>query len=234
LSGVIGGVDLSRTETFVLNRTVQKENRIDLAGLVRYLLDSDVEKRKLVAIAGAPGSGKSTFVETLRDRLDRDRPGLARILAMDGYHFDDRVLEARGHRARKGAPHTFDVDGLEAMLQRLSIDNGKDIAVPIFDRSLEIARAGADVIPASARLILVEGNYLLLDDPAWAPLRRYFDATVMLDVAREVLIDRLAARWRGYGMNEAEVREKLDGNDLPNAELVLSRSVTAQFIVANF
>lgn len=212
---------------------MQNENRIDLSALAGHLLGLEVERRKLVAIVGAPGAGKSTFVETLLERLNHDRPGFARILAMDGYHYDDRVLEARGDRARKGAPHTFDVGGLEAMLERLALDSGKDIAVPIFDRSLEIARAGAAIIPGSARLILVEGNYLLLDDPAWAPLRRHFDVTVMLDVPREVLIARLVGRWQGYGMDEAAVREKLEGNDLLNADLVLSRSVAAQFIVAN-
>jgi pantothenate kinase len=216
---------------------MQKENRTDLAGLTQYLLDLNADAngtRRLIAIAGAPGAGKSTFVETLRDRINRDRPAFARILAMDGYHFDDRVLEARGDRARKGAPHTFDVGGLEAMLGRLSADDGKDVAVPVFDRSLEIARAGVEIIPASARIVLVEGNYLLLDDPAWAPLRRYFDVTVMLDVPRQALVDRLVARWRGYGMSEAAVQEKLESNDLLNADLVLSRSVAAQFVVANF
>lgn len=215
---------------------MQTENRIDLAGLTQYLLDLSSAAngtRRLVAIAGAPGAGKSTFVETLRDQINRDRPAFARILAMDGYHFDDRVLEARGDRARKGAPHTFDVGGLEAMLVRLAADDGKDVAVPVFDRSLEIARAGAEIIPASARIILVEGNYLLLDDPVWAPLRRYFDVTAMLDVPRQRLVDRLVARWRGYGMSDAAVQEKLEGNDLLNADLVLSHSVAAQFIVAN-
>jgi pantothenate kinase len=217
-----------------VNIAPPEKNRIDLSHLIEYLRGIEGVPRRLIAIAGAPGSGKSTFVESLRDALNDDRPGVAAILAMDGFHFDDRVLEARGHRARKGAPHTFDVGGLAAMLERLKADDSQEIAVPIFDRSIEIARAGAEIIPASARLILVEGNYLLLDDLAWAPLRNYFDVTVMLDVPREVLIDRLIARWRGYGMDEAAVRAKLDENDLPNADLVLSHSVAAQFVVPNF
>jgi pantothenate kinase len=221
-------------EPIVVNTETPQPLRVDRERFIEHLLEMKGDARRLVGIAGAPGAGKSTFVELLRDALDRERPGYACLLAMDGYHFDDRILDARGDRSRKGAPHTFDVGGLEAMLERLSADNGKDIAVPVFDRSLEIARAGADIIPASAKLILVEGNYLLLDDPAWAPLRRYFDMTVMLDVPRDVLIRRLAARWRGYGMDEAAIREKLDANDLPNADLVLSRSVGAQFVVANF
>ena len=214
--------------------TQPEQSRIDLAQLIDYLRRlRDGGGRKLIAIAGAPGAGKSTFVQSLCEALNRDRPGSASILAMDGFHYDDRVLEARGDRARKGAPHTFDVGGLAAMLQRLAADDGCEIAAPVFDRSLEVARAGADIIPPSARLILVEGNYLLLDDPAWAPLRRFFDVTIMLDVPRPVLIDRLAARWRGYGMDEARVRTKLEGNDLINADLVLSKSVAAQFVVAN-
>ncbi|KHJ60194.1 nucleoside triphosphate hydrolase, partial [Burkholderia glumae] len=77
------------------------------------------------------------------------------------------------------------------------------------------------------------GNYLLLDDAAWAPLRAMFDTTVMLAVPRAVLIERLAARWQGYGMDEAAILAKLDGNDLPNVDLVLGGSVPADFLVAN-
>ena len=223
-----------QTEPFAVNIAPPENNRIDLPRLIGYLRGMEPVPRRLIAIAGTPGSGKSTFVESLYDALNDDRPGVAAVLAMDGFHFDDRVLDARGHRARKGAPHTFDVGGLASLLKRLKADDGEEIAVPVFDRSLEISRAGAEIVQPSARLILVEGNYLLLDDPAWAPLRRYFDVTVMLDVPREVLIDRLVARWRGYGMDEAAVRAKLDENDLPNADLVLSHSVAAQFVVANF
>lgn len=216
-----------------MDRTPSEPHRLDLPLLVEHLRGSQRAARRVVAIAGAPGSGKSTFVESLAEQLNADRPGFAHVLAMDGYHFDDRVLEARGHRPRKGAPFTFDVGGLAAMVDRLRADDGEDIAVPVFDRSLEIARAGAAIIPASARLVLVEGNYLLLDDPSWLPLQRRFDVTVMLDVPREELIERLIARWRGYGMDEPAIREKLQGNDLINADLVLSGSVPAHYVVAN-
>ena len=124
---------------------------------------------------------------------------------MDGFHFDDIVLNARGHRPRKGAPHTFDVDGLAATLARLAADDGREVAVPVFDRSIEIARAGARIIGPATRLVVVEGNYLLLDDPAWARLRGHFDATVMLAVPMPVVearlrrpLGRLRARGRGF------------------------------------
>ncbi|BAX60992.1 hypothetical protein [Burkholderia stabilis] len=207
--------------------------RVDCAELAAHLLRTQQAARRVVAIAGAPGAGKSTFVERLRARIDEDAPGLASIVAMDGFHYDDRVLGARGDRARKGAPHTFDVDGFAALLARLRADDGRDVAVPVFDRSLEIARAGADVVPASARLILVEGNYLLLGDAPWDALRPSFDVTAMLDVPRATLVERLTARWRGYGMDDTALRAKMDGNDLVNIDTVLSRSVRADFSVDN-
>lgn len=206
---------------------------VDFTALVAALADADPAARRIVAVAGPPGAGKSTFAERLREALDAPAPGRAALLAMDGFHYDDRVLEARGDRPRKGAPHTFDIDGLGAMLARLKADDGREIAVPVFDRSIEIARAGAAIIPAGARIVVVEGNYLLLDDPAWAPLRAFFDLTVMLQVPRAVLVERLSARWQGYGMSVAAIVEKLDGNDLPNVDRVLTGCVAADFRVEN-
>ena len=204
---------------------------VDLAGLVVRLAADQGEARRLVAVAGPPGSGKSTFTERLHAALASHVA--AEVLPMDGYHYDDIVLNARGHRDRKGAPHTCDVDGFAAMLARLRADDGRDVAVPVFDRSIEIARAGARIIPAATRLILVEGNYLLLDDPDWAQLRPLFDTTVFLRVPEAELARRLAARWEGYGLDPDTVRAKCEGNDLPNARLVNSSSVGAEFQVEN-
>ena len=191
------------------------------------------DRRLVVAIAGPPGSGKSTFVEHLRQSLNAASPGVADILAMDGYHYDDAILAARGDRPRKGAPHTFDVDGFAAMLDRIRKDDGRPIAVPVFDRDLEIARACARIVEPTARIILVEGNYLLLDDPAWAPLRQRFDVTIMLAVPQAILVERLTARWTGYGLEGAAMTTKMEGNDLPNMGLVLEMSVAADFEVEN-
>jgi pantothenate kinase len=125
------------------------------------------------------------------------------------------------------------VDGFAAMLARLSADHGRDVAVPVFDRQIEIARAGARIIPAGTRLIVVEGNYLLLDDPEWEPLRENFDVTVSLVVPESEIVARLTARWAGFGLAGEALRVKLEENDLPNARLVLEHSVPADFAVAN-
>jgi hypothetical protein len=133
--------------------------------LVRSTAELDASRRVVVAIAGAPGSGKSSLAKRLVARLNEVAPGRAALLEMDGYHYDDHVLIERGLRACKGSPDTFDVFGLLHMLDRLKHNQEDEIAVPVFDRDLEISRAGARLISRSVRALVVEGNYLLQSMP---------------------------------------------------------------------
>ena len=110
--------------------------------LVRSTGELDASRRVVVAIAGAPGSGKSSLAKRLVSRLNEVAPGRAALLEMDGYHYDDHVLIERGLRACKGSPDTFDVFGLLHMLDRLKHNQEDEIAVPVFDRDLEISRCG--------------------------------------------------------------------------------------------
>ena len=204
---------------------------IDIDSLTHLLQDRGGDSRCITAIVGAPGSGKSTLSEALAARMNATSPGSAAVFPMDGYHYDDMILNARGWRARKGAPHTFDVGGFAAMLTRLSDNSEAEIAVPVFDRSIEIARNAARIIPLSVRHVIVEGNYLLLDAPGWRDLRNQFDISVYLDVPPEELRRRLSERWANVAPEERKM--KLDGNDLPNAELVQSSSLPADFTVSD-
>lgn len=198
-------------------------------GLAQRLSTDLRPSRRIVAIVGAPGSGKSTVAERLVDQLNAGAAGSAALFPMDGYHYDDAILIARGLRPRKGAPETFDVAGLLNMLGRLKANQEDEIAVPVFDRDLEISRAGARMIPRTARVIVVEGNYLLLREPPWAHLRPMFDVTVSLDVAEDVLRARLTQRWRSYGLPPAEIAAKVEGNDIPNGRFVIANSLPADF-----
>jgi pantothenate kinase len=203
--------------------------QLDVAGILQVVRERGRSVRSLTAIAGAPGSGKSTLAEVVVARLNEEAPNRAAVLPMDGYHFDDLVLVPRGLRPRKGAPDTFDVAGFYHMLQRLKRNEEPEIAVPVFDRELEIARAGARLIPRAVRHLIVEGNYLLLDRPGWSSLRGLFDTTIMISVAEAVLRQRLVERWQGYQLPPEEVTAKVETNDLPNGRLIVSASAPAEF-----
>lgn len=201
--------------------------------LAAHLLQRATQGRVIVAIAGPPGSGKSTVAEAIAERINASAPGLAEVFPMDGYHYDDRYLVPAGLRPRKGAPDTFDVGGFRNMLMRLRAGDEDRVAVPVFDRDIEIARAGARMIPNTVRVIVAEGNYLLLRQPPWDSLRPLFDVSVLVDVPEPVLRDRLTARWKHYKLTPDEIAWKLDGNDLPNGRFVMAESVEPDFRLAN-
>lgn len=189
--------------------------------------------RRLVAVVGAPGAGKSHVAETVAAALNAGRPGRAAVLPMDGFHYDDGLLRALGRHDRKGAPDTFDVGGLAATLRRLRAGDEEAVAVPLFDRALEISRGGSRLIPRAAEIVLVEGNYLLLDTPPWDALDGLFDLTVLLDVPEAERARRLRARWEGFGRPETEIRRQLETVDLPNGRKVLSASRAPDLIIGN-
>jgi pantothenate kinase len=206
----------------------------DLAGLADLAQARAADgARVILALAGAPGSGKSTLAEKLAGKLNARQAGSAMVLPMDGFHYDDLYLVPAGLRPRKGAPQTFDVGGLFHTLQRLRQRDEAEVAVPVFDRRIEIARAGARLIPAAVPVIIVEGNWLLLDRPPWTRLRPLFDVTVMVTVAEHVLRARLRGRWERLGLDPAEIAAKVEENDLPNGRLVRDGSVAADYRIAN-
>ena len=190
-------------------------------------------ERRVVAIAGAPASGKSTLAARLLKRLNASEPGSTALLPMDGYHYDDEVLGPRGWQSRKGAPHTFDVGGFASALRRLKANEEETVAVPRFDRSIEIARAGAILIEQDVRLIISEGNWLLLEDEPWPSLRPLFDHTALVVTDMETLEVRNRQRWVGFDKDDDFIRAKLEGNDLPNARLVYERSAEPDWIIRN-
>jgi len=201
---------------------------VNIEGLVNLIrARADGPARFIVALAGPPASGKSTLAAGLAARLS---PG-ARVVPMDGFHYDDAVLDARGLRTRKGAPATFDAMGFLHLLRRLRDED--EVAIPIFDRSMELSRAGAEIIGPDDRILIVEGNYLLLDEDPWRQLTPLFDLTVFLDVPEAELIRRLTVRWQHHGRDDQAARDWIATNDLPNALTVLTRSRPAEITLRN-
>ena len=181
--------------------------------------------RFLAALAGPPGAGKSTLAAELVAALG---PG-AKAVPMDGFHYDDAVLTVRGARNRKGAPDTFDVAGFRHLLQRLRVE--PEVAIPLFDRDLEISRAGADIVTPADQILIVEGNYLLLNEAPWPDLAPLYDLTIWIYVPEAELDRRLLARWAHYGKTPAEARAWIDGNDMPNIRRVVSGSRPADLVI---
>jgi len=187
--------------------------------------------RFIVAIVGAPGAGKTTIAGELYAALNEKSAGSAAILSMDGFHLDNSVLEARGILDIKGAPQTFDASGFAATLQRVRTGN-QNVAIPVFDRQMDMARAGASVIEVAAEIIIVEGNYLFLERAQWAQLALYYDLKIFIDVPMSTLEDRLVKRWISHGFNPVAAKERVQKNDLINAEIVLQESLPADIVIS--
>src|SRR5215217_3155418 len=144
---------------------------IDVMATAALALVGD-RRRVVLGIAGAPGAGKSTLAEALVHAVAR-RQGddwVAHV-PMDGFHLADVQLERLGARLRKGAPDTFDVDGYAALLHRVVAEPDTWVYAPGFDRTLEQPVAAAMVVPPAARLVVTEGNYLLLPEEGWERAR---------------------------------------------------------------
>lgn len=183
--------------------------------------------RFVVAIAGPPGAGKSTIAADLATVLQEHG---AAVVPMDGFHFDDAILARRGLADRKGAPETFDLAGFEHLLKRIrSLEPA--IAIPVFDRNMELSRAAAELVEAEVKFVLAEGNYLLLDEEPWKRLAPLFDLTIFLDVPRAELERRLLERWHDHGRSEEDARAWVAGNDMPNVDRVLAHRRRADIVV---
>lgn len=184
--------------------------------------------RFILAIAGPPASGKSTLAEALVEHLNAlaHKDASAVLLPMDGFHLDNCILEERGLLERKGAPETFDADGLLSLLDSLR-DSTRDIYFPTFDRTRDLAIAGSGVVSKATSIVVVEGNYLLLNSEPWQAMLRHFDHTVLIRPPLELLEQRLLDRWLGHGLERSVAEKRVENNDLVNTRVVLEQSVAA-------
>lgn len=179
-------------------------------------------KRYIVAIAGPPGAGKSTFADALLLLL-KEKSIQAKIISMDGFHLDNLVLAERNLLERKGAPATFDAAGFIHLMSRLtSFEN--NVIIPVFDRNKDLSIAGSSIISTEDKVLIVEGNYLLIEEEPWAELKKYWDQTIFINPGIDILEHRLLNRWLRHGLDLQDAKLRTLSNDLPNARYVLEKS----------
>ena len=187
-------------------------------------------RRILVMLAAPPGAGKSTLVSFL-EKLSRERPGLCPVQAvgMDGFHRRQEYLLTHstvrdGREIRmveiKGAPVTFDLEKLASAIRR--VRSGETCGWPVYDRLLH--NPVEDVITVDGDIVLLEGNYLLLDEAGWRELSAYADYTVSVSAGEALLRKRLISRKRLTGVAEDAAVRFVDFSDMPNVRLCLEKS----------
>ena len=226
------------TEVFFSDREVEEI----LRPLLRCLTQKYEEegRRQIAFMAGPPAAGKSTLALFLQELSREEGFAPVQALGMDGFHYPNAYLDThtvkRGEeeillRRIKGSPETYNTPDMEAVLHRIRSDflSGKPCGVrwPSYDRNLH--DVVPDTYPITGAVLLIEGNYLLLDEPVWERLRSYADTTIMLRAREGDLRERLISRKVRGGMAREAAVLWYENTDRGNIQTVLNRSVKADF-----
>ena len=191
-------------------------------------------RRAVLGIAGVPGAGKSTLADAVVAGVAaaQGQDWVAHV-PMDGFHLADVQLERLGSRDRKGAPDTFDADGYAHLLRRLVEEPDTWVYAPGFERTLEQPIAAAMVVPPSARLVVTEGNYLLLPEPRWQAARARLDEVWYVTGDDDLRRARLVERHVTFGKEPTAAAAWVEQTDDVNAALVASAASAADRVVVN-
>ena len=194
-----------------------------LSRLVPHILEMESlahGQRIAIGIAGGPGTGKSTLAAELVTMLNAVKPGSTGLVPMDGFHMKHQKIEAMGEIDRKGAPHTFEGAAFVSFLHHLKSAT-EAVNGPGYSRKIEDTVDDAFTIGPDVKVLVVEGNYLLLPEGPWAGVRSLLDYAVFIHVPRELVSARLLRRHGEEGLfTEERNRAHIERNDLPNYELV--------------
>lgn len=189
-------------------------------------------RRIAIGLAGGPGVGKSTLAAELVAALNVTAPGSAALVPMDGFHMKHAKLEAMGQTDFKGAPHTFEGAAFVAFLGALKAATGP-MSGPGYSRKIEDTVEDAFTVAPEVKVLVVEGNYLLLGDAPWAEVKPLLDFSAFITVPREMVRDRLMKRHGEEGLfTEERNRAHIERNDLPNYDRVMLSQDRADVIIA--
>lgn len=177
---------------------------------------ADLQRRILVGIAGGPGSGKSTLAAAVIGHLNATVDGSAARVPMDGFHMKQAKLEAAELEAFKGAPHTFEAEAFVKTLTQLKSAR-HEMAVPGYSRKIEDVIPDAFHISGNVPILVVEGNYLLLNSEPWLQVRKMLDLSFYIDVRVDLIRTRLLKRHAEHGrFTEEQIRKHVSKVDMIN------------------
>ncbi len=214
--------------------------------LARLQAQAPNGRRVVIGLAGLPGSGKSTLAQWWVDQLNtRHGADMAMVIGMDGFHLTRAELadmpNPAAALARRGAPWTFDPQALALRLKQVRDLPGTDsnpagsgtVRWPGFAHGVGDPQWDAITIPATVRLVLLEGLYLLHRGDGW-DLSALLDECWFLDVALELAMERLTLRHMATrGISRAQAVARIDTNDRLNAAIVAASCHRADWRVAD-
>ncbi len=190
--------------------------------LVRIVDSLETNRKYILGITGVPGSGKTTTSHCLNTIVNNARPGTSVIVPMDGFHLYRRELDQMENpkeaHARRGAPFTFNPTKFADLLSK--INNEGEAKAPSFDHHVGDAVEDDIVITKDHKLVIVEGIYLLIQEPQWQRARKSLDSVWYVDIDVDAAMERVRKRHITTGLTNEAAIERCNNNDKVNALLI--------------
>ncbi|XP_050945864.1 putative uridine kinase C227.14 isoform X1 [Cucumis melo] len=210
---------------------------------------SDPDLKYIVGLAGPPGAGKTTIASEVVQRLNKLWPqkassmdsqvnpaDVAAVLPMDGFHLYRSQLDSMENpeeaHARRGAPWTFNPQLLLTCLKTLRSQGS--VYAPSFDHGVGDPVEDDIFVGLQHKVVIVEGNYLLLDDGVWKEISSMFDEKWFVEIDIDKSMGRVLKRHISTGKPPDVAKWRIENNDRPNAELIMKSKKNADLLIRPF